>query len=84
MAKNEKAAVADATKASEPEMTLDEFCTRMSSKKVDGRVALIHGFAYTQRVAGIVKNTESGFKEALKEYAGQSPKESAAASKKTK
>lgn len=73
MAKTETASVATATTAPVIEMTLDEFCTRMSSKKVDGRVALIHGFASKQRRAGVIKSTEAKFKEALAVYAGESP-----------
>ena len=84
MAKTETAAVATATTAPVIEMTLDEFCARMSSKKVDGRVALIHGFAYEQRKAGKIKSTEAAFKEALAAYAGASPKKHAPAKKATK
>jgi len=84
MAKTETAAVANTTPAPPIEMTLDEFCTRMSSKKVDGRIALIHGFAYAQRKAGNIKSTEAAFKEALTAFAGGSPKKHYPAKKVTK
>lgn len=79
MAKTETASATPATEAPVIEMTLDEFCTRMSSKKVDGRVALIHGFASKQRRAGVIKGTEASFKEALAAYAGESPIKTVAA-----
>lgn len=44
------------------EMTLEEFCVRMSHRNVDGRVELIHGFAYDERKNGRTKDTESNFK----------------------
>lgn len=53
------------------EMTLDEFCLRMSDRKVDGRVELIHGFAYTERVAGHIKDTESSFKSRFVAFANK-------------
>lgn len=53
------------------EMTLDEFCMRMSDRKVDGRVELIHGFAFTERKAGHVKDTEANFNKRFVEFANK-------------
>jgi hypothetical protein len=71
MAKNDAVATADAAAANTPEMTLDEFCLRMSDRKVDGRIALIHGFAFTERQAGHVKDTEASFKQRFAEFANK-------------
>lgn len=41
------------------ELTLDEFCTRLSS--TDKRVEMIAGFHYVEKQAGRVKATEEAF-----------------------
>ena len=72
MAKNDTdqgAAPVAASAASE--MTLDEFCLRLSDRKVDGRVELIHGFAFTERKAGHVKDSETAFKSRFADFAKQ-------------
>lgn len=71
MAKNDAVATADAAAANTPEMTLDEFCLRMSDRKVDGRIALIHGFAYSERKAGHVKDIEANFKQRFVAFANK-------------
>ena len=71
MAKTDAATTTKVVEAYIPEMTLDEFCTRMSSRKVDGRIALIHGFAHTERKAGHVKDLEENWKARFKTYANQ-------------
>lgn len=48
----------DASLASQ-ELTLTEFCTRLSI--TDRRVEMIGGFEYSERIAGRIKDTESGF-----------------------
>lgn len=40
-------------------LTLQEFCTRLSSK--DKRVEMIGAFHYSETFAGIVKDTEAAF-----------------------
>jgi hypothetical protein len=70
MANKDTTAVAQASVES-PEVTLDEFCTRLSDRKVDGRVELIHGFAFTERKAGHIKDTESNFQARFMAYANQ-------------
>lgn len=72
MAKSDTNQSAVAAPADEKvEVTLDEFCMRMSRREVDGRVELIHGFAYTERKAGHVKDTESGFKSRFDAFANK-------------
>lgn len=44
----------------EPEVTLTEFCTRLSM--TDKRVELIGGFEFTERVARRVKDAESAYR----------------------
>lgn len=56
----------------ELEMTLEEFCLRMSDRKVNGRIELIHGFAYTERTAGRIKDSESQFQARFKAFATKS------------
>lgn len=41
------------------DLTLDEFCTRLSAK--DSRVELIAGFHFTEKYAGRVKGAESAY-----------------------
>lgn len=72
MAKNETNVSASPVSADAGiEMTLEEFCLRMSDRKVDGRVELIHGFAYTERMAGHVKDTESSFNSRFIDFANK-------------
>lgn len=40
-------------------LTLDEFCTQLSSK--DKRVALIGGFHHTEKANGTIKDTVAAF-----------------------
>lgn len=49
------------------ELTLDEFCIRLSN--TDKRVELIGGFAYSERAAGTIKDTESAFKARFAAFA---------------
>lgn len=72
MAKNDTTdSAAPVSANAEIEMTLDEFCLRMSDRKVDGRVELIHGFAYTERKAGHIKDAESNFKSRFEAFANK-------------
>lgn len=49
------------------ELTLDEFCARLSRK--DRRVELIGGFHFAARAAGVVKDTEAGFAARFEAFA---------------
>lgn len=72
MAKNDtNGSATPVSDGTEIEMTLDEFCLRMSDRKVDGRVELIHGFAFTERKAGHVKDAESNFKARFVAFANK-------------
>lgn len=71
MAKQDADATAITVAAPTPEMTLEEFCVRLSDRKVDGRIALIHGFAYTERKSGHVKDSEANFKARLADFASK-------------
>lgn len=51
---------------SEQELTLDEFCRRLSSH--DRRVELISGFHASQVREGVVKSTESVFKKRYDDF----------------
>lgn len=57
--------------AADTKMMLDEFCARLSNRNVDGRVELIYGFAYTERKAGRIKDTESNFQARFVAFAKQ-------------
>ena len=59
MSKTEvKAAPAQPDETGYP-LTLEEFCTQLSSK--DKRVALIGGFHHTETAAGTIKDTVAAF-----------------------
>jgi hypothetical protein len=59
---NETAAAAPAAAAAAPseEVTLEEFCIRLS--KSDKRVEMIGGFNASETAAGHVKDTEASFR----------------------
>lgn len=73
MGKNNDVAdsVAEAVATAAPdagfELTLDEFCTRLSN--TDKRVELIGGFAHSERAAGTIKDTEPAFKARFAAFA---------------
>lgn len=57
-----------ATNAAAPEqLTLDEFCTRLS--KDDKRVELIGGFYHSETAAGRIKDAESEFQARFAAFA---------------
>lgn len=58
MAKKDSNAV-DAVEEQDFPLTLEEFCTRLST--TDKRVELIGAFAYTEKQAGRNKDVESGY-----------------------
>lgn len=51
------------------ELTLDEFCTRLSAQ--DKRVELIGAFHNVEKQAGKVKDTEAAFKKRFDDFAIQ-------------
>lgn len=64
MSKNEKAPAAVVDTAAE--VTLEEFCTRLSTK--DKRVELIGGFHSDEKRAGHVKDTEEAYAARYDEF----------------
>lgn len=69
MAKEEKLAAPATTEAAEPSgfpMTLDEFCTQLSS--VDRRVELIGAFHNTEKRAGKLKDLEQAYSARYKAF----------------
>lgn len=61
------AAEAAEAPAAELELTLDEYCLRLS--KTDKRVELIGAFHFTEKAAGKTKDTESAFAQRLAAFA---------------
>lgn len=67
MAKTEKAAdAAEPEVSTAEELTLNEFCTRLSI--TDRRVELIGGFHRAETLAGKVKDTEDAFSARFVEF----------------
>lgn len=65
--KTESVAKEVEAQAAAPELTLDEFCTRLSMK--DKRVELIGAFHFTEKAAGKIKDAESAFEERFAAFA---------------
>lgn len=59
MSKKEDAAAPAQPDENSYPLTLDEFCTQLSSK--DKRVAMIGGFHHTESKAGTIKDTVAAF-----------------------
>ncbi|MFZ4538513.1 hypothetical protein [Propionivibrio sp.] len=59
MAKNDAVAVETPSEVADFPMSLQEFCTRLSS--TDRRVELIGGFEHGERVAGRAKDTDAAY-----------------------
>jgi hypothetical protein len=57
------------TTDAEQELTLTEFCIRLSSR--DRRVALIGGFNYTETQTGVIKDLESKFQARFDAFANK-------------
>lgn len=64
--KNEDGVAAPVALSTANDITLDEFCTRLSMS--DKRVELIGGFAHTEVVAGRTKDAESAFQSRFTEF----------------
>ena len=70
MSSKETPAETAPAKAEEPvELTVQEFCLRLSV--TDRRVELIAAFAHAQRGAGVIKRTEAEFARAFSDFANQ-------------
>lgn len=67
MAKQSPETVVSAQPEQEQALTLDEFCTRLSM--TDRRVELIGAWHFTEKRAGVVKDTESAFKARFIDFA---------------
>ena len=66
--------MAKATTAAEPavaggELTLTEFCRRLSES--ERRVALIGGFEFSEKAKGRLKDTEASYKARFAEFINQ-------------
>lgn len=65
--KSEVAEAVTEAPATAPDVTLDEFCIRLS--KSDKRVELIGAFAFTERAAGKQKDAEAAYADRFAAFA---------------
>ena len=66
---NDTPAAPAPAQAQSDELTLTEFCTRLS--RTDRRVELIGGFHAVTSRAGVIKDTEAGFAARFEAFATQ-------------
>lgn len=69
MAKNASESQTVGESPTEFQVTLEEFCTRIS--KTDRRVELIGAFHHVEKAAGRVKDAESAFAARFADFANQ-------------
>ena len=69
MSKTEAKTAAQPQVVAEDDITVDEFCTRLS--KTDKRVELIGAFHFDEKQAGRIKDADSAFSARFVEFANK-------------